>query len=142
LAAGGGTVGYPSEPHEVGAEAAVEAISGAAGQDVSFSLAFSQGQTDIRHWVHGFAAHVVRPAAHEWDEREETPWPIIGEAAKIGLYGFERMAQFFADPSGLGLPFVNEELFWGDAGIGKSIMGTALAVAAISRLRRRSRLNV
>jgi acyl-CoA dehydrogenase len=41
------------------------------------------------------------------------------------------MAQFFADPSGLGLPLVNEELFWGDAGIGMSIMGTALAVAAI-----------
>ncbi len=31
----------------------------------------------------------MRPAAAEWDEREETPWPIIQEAAKIGLYGFE-----------------------------------------------------
>src|SRR2546423_12895311 len=41
------------------------------------------------------------------------------------------MAQFFADPSGLPLPIVNEELFWGDAGIGMSIMGTSLAVAAI-----------
>ena len=29
------------------------------------------------------------------------------------------------------LPIVNEELFWGDAGIGMSIMGTTLAVAAI-----------
>ena len=73
----------------------------------------------------------MRPAAHEWDEREQTPWPIIQEAAKIGLYGFEGMAQFFADPTGLGLPLVNEELFWGDAGIGMSIMGTSLAVAAI-----------
>jgi acyl-CoA dehydrogenase len=113
------------------AETAVEAISGAAGQDVSFSLALSQDQKDIRDWVHGFAADVVRPAAHEWDEKEQTPWPIIQEAAKIGLYGFEGMAQFFADPSGLGLPLVNEELFWGDAGIGMSIMGTSLAVAAI-----------
>ena len=34
-------------------------------------------------------------------------------------------------PAGLGLPLVNEELFWGDAGIGMSIMGTGLAVAAI-----------
>ena len=113
------------------AEAAVEAISGAAGQEVSFSLALSQDQKDIREWVHGFAADVMRPAAHEWDEREETPWPIIQEAAKIGLYGFEGIAQFFADPTGLGLPIVNEELFWGDAGIGMSIMGTSLAVAAI-----------
>ena len=72
-----------------------------------------------------------RPAAHEWDEKEQTPWPIIQEAAKIGLYGLEGLAQFFADPTGLTLPIVNEELFWGDAGIGMSIMGTALAVAAI-----------
>ncbi len=76
--------------------------------------------------MHGFAADVMRPAAHEWDEKEETPWPIIQEAAKIGLYGFEGLAQFFADPTGLTLPIVNEELFWGDAGIGMSIMGTAL----------------
>jgi len=113
------------------AEVAVEAIAQAASQEVSFSLALSQEQKDIRDWVHGFAAEVVRPAAHEWDEREETPWAIIQEAAKIGLYGLEGMAQFFADPTGLGLPIVNEELFWGDAGIGMSIMGTALAVAAI-----------
>ncbi len=113
------------------AEAAVEAITGAAGQDVSFSLALTQDQKDLRDWVHGFAADVVRPAAHEWDEKEQTPWPIIQEAAKIGLYGFEGLAQFFADPTGLTLPIVNEELFWGDAGIGMSIMGTALAVAAI-----------
>jgi acyl-CoA dehydrogenase len=97
-----------------------------------FSLELSQDQKDIRDWVHGFAENVVRPAAHEWDEREETPWPIIQEAAKIGLYGFEGMAQFFADSSGLTLPIVNEELFWGDAGIGLSIQGTGLAVAAIA----------
>ena len=96
-----------------------------------FTLELSQDQKDIRDWVHGFAADVVRPAASEWDEREETPWPVIQEAAKIGLYGFEGIAQFFADPSGLQLPIVNEELFWGDAGIGMSIMGTSLAVAAI-----------
>ena len=113
------------------AEAAVEAIAGAAGQEVTFSLALTQDQKDVRDWVHGFAADVVRPAAHEWDEKEQTPWPILQEAAKIGLYGFEGLAQFFADPTGLTLPIVNEELFWGDAGIGMSIMGTALAVAAI-----------
>jgi acyl-CoA dehydrogenase len=96
-----------------------------------FTLELSQDQKDIRDWAHGFAENVMRPAAAEWDEREETPWPIIQEAAKIGLYGYEALAQFFADPSGLLLPIVNEELFWGDAGIGMSIMGTALAVAAI-----------
>jgi acyl-CoA dehydrogenase len=95
----------------------------------SFDL--TQDQKDIRGWVHGFAANVMRPAAHEWDEREQTPWPIIQEAAKIGLYGFEGLAQFHADQSGLGLAIVNEELFWGDAGIAMAITGTTLAVAAI-----------
>src|ERR671932_2388676 len=96
-----------------------------------FSLELNQDQKDIREWVHGFAENVIRPAASEWDEREETPWPIIQEAAKIGLYGFEGIAQFWADETGLTFPIVNEELFWGDAGIGMSLMGTTLAVAGI-----------
>jgi acyl-CoA dehydrogenase len=112
------------------ATAAAEAAAGGADAP-PFTLELSQDQKDIRDWVHGFAADVVRPAAHEWDEKEATPWPIIEEAAKIGLYGFEGLAQFFGDPSGLLLPIVNEELFWGDAGIGMAIMGTSLAVAAI-----------
>ena len=109
-----------------------EAVGGSAPDSApTFSLELSQDQKDIRGWVHGFAADVVRPAAAEWDEREETPWPVIQEAAKIGLYGYEGLAQFFADPAGITLPIVNEELFWGDAGIGMAIMGTSLAVAAI-----------
>ena len=56
---------------------------------------------------------------------------MIQEAAKIGLYSFEAMGQFWADDTGLTLPIANEELFWGDAGIGMAIMGTSLAVAAI-----------
>src|SRR6058998_1480453 len=89
-----------------------------------FSLDLSQDQRDIRDWVHGFAEQVVRPAAADWDEREETPWPLIQEAAKIELYGFEFLANCWADPTGLSLPIVSEELFWGDAGIAMSIMGT------------------
>src|SRR5206468_4268737 len=42
-----------------------------------FTLELNQDQKDIREWVHGFAEGVVRPAAAEWDEREETPWPVI-----------------------------------------------------------------
>jgi acyl-CoA dehydrogenase len=104
---------------------------GAPSEGPKFTLELNQDQKDIREWVHGFAEGVVRPAASEWDEREETPWPVIQEAAKIGLYSFEALGQFFADPTGLTLPIANEELFWGDAGIGMAIMGTSLAVAAI-----------
>nr|MDT0659857.1 acyl-CoA dehydrogenase family protein [Micromonospora sp. DSM 115978] len=96
-----------------------------------FSLDLTEEQRELRDWVHGFAADVVRPAAADWDAREETPWPIIQEAAKVGLYGFEFVATCWADPSGLSLPIASEELFWGDAGIGLALFGTTLAVAAI-----------
>ncbi|NUT33004.1 MAG: acyl-CoA dehydrogenase [Hamadaea sp.] len=98
---------------------------------MEFSLDLTEEQRELRDWVHGFAADVVRPAAAEWDEREDTPWPVIQEAAKIGLYGFEFLAGTWADPSGLSMCLASEELFWGDAGIAMSIMGTSLAVAAI-----------
>jgi acyl-CoA dehydrogenase len=101
------------------------------GAETAFSMELSQDQRDIRDWVHGFAETVIRPAGAEWDEREETPWPIIQEAAKIGLYTFEGFAQFFADPTGLTMAMANEELFWGDAGIAMAMMGTGLPVSAI-----------
>ena len=112
-------------------EEVIQEQVGDAADKPPFSLELSQDQKDVREWVHGFAENVVRPAAHEWDETEEFPRPAVQEAAKIGLYGFEGVAQFFADESGLSLPIVNEELFWGDAGIGMAIMGTGLAVSAI-----------
>ncbi|WP_328320977.1 acyl-CoA dehydrogenase family protein [Streptomyces sp. NBC_00388] len=96
-----------------------------------FSLELTGEQRDLKEWVHGFAAGVVRPAAAEWDEREETPWPVIREAARIGLYGFESLADMYGDPTGLSLQIANEELFWGDAGIGMALFGTSLAVAGI-----------
>ena len=96
-----------------------------------FSLALNEDQLQIQKWVHEFSERTIRPAAAEWDEREETPWPIIQEAAKIGLYGWESMAQFFQDPTGLLMGIVNEELFWGDAGIALAIFGTGLGVSGI-----------
>ncbi|GAA3736178.1 acyl-CoA dehydrogenase family protein [Streptomyces tremellae] len=96
-----------------------------------FTLEPSDEQKEVRDWLHGFAADVIRPAAAEWDEREETPWPIIQEAAKLGIYSLDFYAQQYFDPSGLGLPLVMEELFWGDAGIGLSIVGTGLAAVGV-----------
>src|SRR5438552_6983852 len=96
-----------------------------------FSLDLNEDQLQIEKWVHDFAETVVRPAAHEWDEREETPWPIIQEAANIGLYSLDFVANMFGDPTGQLLPIVSEELAWGDAGIALSIFGTTLGVAGI-----------
>ena len=62
-----------------------------------FSLDLNEDQLQIQKWVHDFAEDVMRPAAHEWDEREETPWPIIEEAAKVGLYSMEFGANAVAE---------------------------------------------
>ncbi len=97
-----------------------------------FSLDLNEDQLQLQKWVHDFAENVVRPVAHEWDEREEFPWPVVQEAANIGLYGFDFMANAFTDPTGLTLPVCLEELWWGDAGIGLAIFGSALAAAGIS----------
>jgi alkylation response protein AidB-like acyl-CoA dehydrogenase len=97
-----------------------------------FSLELNEDQLQIQKWIHDFAEDVVRPAAAEWDEREETPWPIIEEASRIGLYSVDFILNAFNDPTGLTLPVANEERFWGDAGIGLAIFGSTLAVAGIA----------
>jgi len=97
-----------------------------------FSLVLSPDLTQMRDWVHEFARDVIRPAAAEWDEREETPWPILEEAAKIGLYSLDFFGTQWMDPSGLGTVISFEELFWGDAGIGLSIVGSGLAAVAVA----------
>ena len=97
-----------------------------------FSLSLDEDQIQIQKWIHDFSENVIRPAAHEWDEREEFPWPVVEEAAQIGLYGVDFLMNAMGDPTGLTLPVAIEEIFWGDAGIGMAIMGTALAAAGIS----------
>jgi acyl-CoA dehydrogenase len=96
-----------------------------------FSFELNEDQLQVIKWVHEFAEDVVRPNAHEWDEREETPWPIIEEAAKVGLYSFDFVANCFADPTGQLLPAVNEEMAWGDAGIALAIFGSTLGLAGL-----------
>jgi alkylation response protein AidB-like acyl-CoA dehydrogenase len=98
----------------------------------AFSLELNEDQLQIQKWVHDFAEDVIRPAAHEWDEREEMPFPIIEEAANIGLYSLDFFAQCSADPTGLMLSLASEELAWGDAGITLAILGSTLAVSGIA----------
>jgi alkylation response protein AidB-like acyl-CoA dehydrogenase len=96
-----------------------------------FTLELNEDQTTLQKWLHEFSENVIRPAASEWDEREETPWPIIQEAARAGIYSLDFFASSWGDESGISLPITMEELFWGDAGIGLSIVGTTLGVAGI-----------
>src|SRR5215204_1119160 len=96
-----------------------------------FSLDLNEDQQQIQKWVHDFAEQFVRPAGHEWDEREETPWPIIEEAAKVGIYSWEFWAESFGDKTGQTIPAVMEELSWGDAGIALSLVGSLLGVTGL-----------
>jgi acyl-CoA dehydrogenase len=96
-----------------------------------FSMDLNEDQITLRDWVHGFAEQQMRPIAAEWDEREETPWAFIQEAAKIGVYGLDFMMNAVADPTGLSMMIALEELAWGDAGLCMALMGTSLGVAAI-----------
>ena len=92
----------------------------------------SPDHVELQQWLHTFAAEVIRPAAAEWDEKEEFPWPVVEEAAKVGIYSLDFFATQSFDPTGLGIPIFMEEVFWGDAGIGLSIVGTALAAAGLA----------
>ncbi len=97
-----------------------------------FSLQLNDDQLQIKDWIHEFAKDVMRPAAQEWDDREEFPWPIVQQAANIGLYGVDFLMNAMSDPTGLTLPVAIEEIFWGDAGLGMAIMGSGLAAAGIT----------
>jgi alkylation response protein AidB-like acyl-CoA dehydrogenase len=101
-------------------------------EGTGFSLDLTPDVREMRDWVHEFARDVIRPAGAEWDEREETPWPILEAASKIGLYSLDFFAQQSFEPSGLGTVVAFEELFWGDAGIGLPLVGSGLAALAVA----------
>jgi alkylation response protein AidB-like acyl-CoA dehydrogenase len=107
-------------------------MSDGAHEGDGFTLDMSDDVREMRDWVHEFAKNVMRPAAAEWDEREETPWPILEEASKIGLYSLDFFGGQWFEPTGLGTPVAFEEIFWGDAGIGLALTGSCLAAVAVS----------
>jgi alkylation response protein AidB-like acyl-CoA dehydrogenase len=98
---------------------------------MGFTLELTEEQAALRKKTHAFAREVIRPVAAEYDRRQELPWPVLEEAAQQGLYGWELYAGLVGDPTGLSLPILMEELFWGCAGIGLTIVLPALALAAI-----------
>ena len=69
-----------------------------------FSLELNEDQQQVQKWVHDFAENVVRPVAHEWDEREESPWPVIEEAARSACTASTSWPRRSPSPTGLMLP--------------------------------------
>jgi acyl-CoA dehydrogenase len=97
---------------------------------VDFSL--TDEQRELQAWAREFAEREIRPVAHEYDESEEFPWPVVRKAAQAGLYSLDFYFTSQGDPSGLTFPLVMEEIFHGCAGIGLAIFGTGLPLAALA----------
>ena len=97
---------------------------------MDFSL--TEEQVELQKWAHEFAEKEIRPVAAEYDESEEFPWPVVKKAAEAGLYSLDLYMQSQQDTSGLTLPLVMEEIFWGCAGIGLCIFGSGLPLAALA----------
>jgi acyl-CoA dehydrogenase len=100
---------------------------------VDFSLELTPAQHDLVQRTHRFSEEVVRPVAARYDREEEFPWPVLEEAAEQGFYNALFYRDLIADPTGLSLPLFMEELFWGCAGIGLSIVMPALALSAMAQ---------
>jgi acyl-CoA dehydrogenase len=96
---------------------------------LDFSL--TEDQRDLQKWVHEFAEKEIRPVAPDYDESEDFPWEVVKKAAQAGIYGIDIYLNSQQDPSGLTLPLIFEELFWGCAGIGLAIVGTGLPLTAL-----------
>ncbi len=93
----------------------------------------SEDQITVQKWAREFAVNEMRPAAPEFDESEEFPWPVVKKAAEVGLYSLDFWTEMVAqDESGLTLPIVLEELAYGCAGIGLGILGTGLPLASLA----------
>ena len=99
---------------------------------MDFSL--SEEHVELQKWAHEFAEKEIRPVAAEYDESEEFPWPVLKKAAEAGLYSVDIYLQSQQDSSGLTLPIVMEETFWGCAGIGLCIFGTGLPLSALAAI--------
>jgi alkylation response protein AidB-like acyl-CoA dehydrogenase len=101
---------------------------------IGFEL--SAEQKDLRDTVHEFARDVIRPAAAEYDENEETPWPIMTQAHALGLDTYSYSEEFggggITDP--VTQMIVTEEMAWGCAGIATAISATSLCATAIQQV--------
>ena len=95
---------------------------------MSYGFALTPAQLDLVERTHAFARDVIRPVAEYHDREEEYPWAVLEQAAQEGFYNPLFYRDLIGDPSGLSLPLFMEELFWGCAGIGLSIVMPALAL--------------
>jgi acyl-CoA dehydrogenase len=101
---------------------------------VDFGL--SPHQEQLRRWAHDFAEREMRPVAAQYDEAEDLPWAVLEKAHAAGLLTAALPERY----GGTGLDslqdllIVQEELFWGCAGIATAMGGVSLAALPILEL--------
>ena len=79
---------------------------------IGFQLTDEQEQ--MRQLAHRFAEREIRPVAAEYDESDETPWPVLQKAAQVGLLSYQYPEEYGGGgmPSILTYCLVTEELAW------------------------------
>ncbi len=97
---------------------------------VDFQL--TEEQELVRKLAHDFAVNEMRPVARHYDETEEFPWPIVEKAHELGLLNSVIPEEY----GGVGADritecLIAEELFYGCAGMGTSLMANNLALTPI-----------
>jgi acyl-CoA dehydrogenase len=100
---------------------------------MTLDLTLTPAQLDLVERTHRFAEEHIRPVAAHYDAEQEFPWPVLEAAAREGFYNPLFYRDLIGDPTGLSLPVFMEELFWGCAGIGLSIVMPALALSAMAQ---------
>ena len=96
----------------------------------------SEASRMIQQVAHDFAAKEIRPAAPEFDEREEFPWEIARKGAAIGLsgaaWGGPGLNGADGADAGISPLLMAEELAWGCAGFATGMLANGLAATAIN----------
>ena len=98
---------------------------------IGFDL--TEEQWRMQEMAHEFAEKEMRLVAAQYDETEEFPWPVLEKAAKLGLMTYALPEEY----GGVGITshvtdcIVQEELFWGCAGIATSMGAIMLGALPI-----------
>jgi alkylation response protein AidB-like acyl-CoA dehydrogenase len=99
---------------------------------IGFQLTDEQEQ--MRQLARRFTEREIRPVAAEYDESDETPWPVLHKAAQVGLMSYQYSEEYGGGDvsSILTSCIVTEELAWGCLGIAVAITGAGLAAVPIT----------
>jgi len=96
-------------------------------------FALTEQQRELQEWAHEFAVREMRPVAAEYDEREEMPWDVLQKAYDTGLMTYAIPEEYGGGgvTDAVTYVLIQEELFWGCAGIGTAIGASGLAASPI-----------